>query len=121
MKNVKISDLMRLQDEYMQRLTDGKAGRHEIRDAIALMRVQLNIVSVAIRHGRTSSRIAAGCDFVPEVFFTEEASLNAKKVGSPPPSGAAPWEDTKKAEEVMPWEEADKSVNVVTPKKKGPK
>lgn len=90
----KVSDLMQLQDDYIQKLIEGKAGKSEIRDAIALMRSQINCASFALRHGKASSRIPAQCDYIPEVYFTKEASKAAKEA----------LENPEEKKEIMPWE-----------------
>jgi hypothetical protein len=104
----KVSDLMQLQDDYIQKLIDGKASKSEIRDAVVLMRAQINCASFALRHGKASSRIPVHCDYIPEVYFTQEASDAAKENLA----------DPEEKKEVMPWEESPKKE---TPKKETPK
>lgn len=92
----KVSDLMELQDNYIQKLIDGKASKSEIRDAVVLMRAQINCASFALRHGKASSRIPVHCDYIPEVYFTKEASDAAKEDST----------NSVEKKEVMPWEES---------------
>lgn len=117
MKNNKISDLMRLQDDCMQRLLAGGAGKDEIRNAIALMRCTLQTANLGLRHGTASSRITKDCDYIPEVYFTKEASDAAKEDST----------NSEEKKEVMPWEESptketpkQESSKKETPKKEKP-
>jgi hypothetical protein len=98
---------MKLQDNYIQKLIDGEASKSEIRDAVVLMRAQINCASFALRHGKASSRIPVHCDYIPEVYFTKEASDAAKEDST----------DPKEKKEVMPWEE---SPNKESPTKESP-
>jgi hypothetical protein len=113
MQNNKISDLMRLQDDFMQKLISGEAGKDEIRNAIAIMRCTLQTANLGIRHGKASSRITKNCDYIPEVYFTKEASDAAKKDST----------NSEENKEVMPWEESPKeeTSKKETPKKETPK
>jgi len=95
----KVSALMKLQDDYIQKLIDGKASKSEIRDAVVLMRAQINCASFALRHGKASSRIHVHCDYIPEVFFTKEASEAAKDSTA---------NTVQEVREIMPWEVPDK-------------
>jgi len=99
MQNNKISDLMRLQDDLMQRLIAGAAGKEEIRSAIAIMRCTLQTANLGVRHGKASSRITKDCDYIPEVFFTKEASEAAKDSTA---------NTVQEVREIMPWEVPDK-------------
>lgn len=123
MEAKKISDLMKIQDEYLQKLVDGGAGRDEIRNALAIMRCKLQTANLGIRHGKISSRIGKGCDYIPEVFFTKEYADEPRKSSTPTSSEELPWEKTEESGEKMPWEdgEPDKDPTVKTKKTKEPK
>jgi hypothetical protein len=123
MEAKKISDLMKIQDEYLQKLQDGQAGRDEIRNALAIMRCKLQTASLGVRHGKASSRITKDCDYIPEVFFTKEFSEEHHKASPTASSEELPWEKTEESGEKMPWEdgEPDKDPTVKTKKTKEPK
>jgi hypothetical protein len=123
MEAKKISDLMKIQDEYLNKLIAGGAGRNEIRDALAIMRCKLQTANLGVRHGKASSRIGSGCDYIPEVFFTKEYSVEHHKASTSTSTSSEelPWEKTEESGEKMPWEEDDKDPTVKTKKTKEPK
>jgi len=78
MKRHKLSQLMTLQDKFMTTLLSGEAKKEDIRSAVALMRCQIQLANLGLRQAKLSGRIVPKSDYIPEVYFTEGASIVAK-------------------------------------------